>query len=288
LRTWRAWVAGLTAVCALAACGAHRVATPADGDTPQPPRPVSGQTVISLTFDDAYQNQWRYAVPLLRAHHMSATFYVITADSNRRCCMSWSQLRALQEQGDDVGSHTVSHPYLTQLLEPDISAEVCGSRQDMIARGIYNPQSFAYPFGTYNAAIEDVVKACGYTNARQGGGVSRSNILPGPPYTESLPPRDPFAVRTIAVNGASPIRLSDLKSFVIAAARHEGHWLPITFHNVCRAQSADYNPCMSSYGPIQDIVLAKFLSWLAATGERSGAPAGIVVRTMQQAVSERP
>src|SRR2546421_9614395 len=45
-------------------------------------------TVVSLTFDDAYANQRRYAVPLLRSHHMNATFYVITADSDGpyQCC----------------------------------------------------------------------------------------------------------------------------------------------------------------------------------------------------------
>ncbi|MDT4985381.1 MAG: hypothetical protein QOF95_2871 [Pseudonocardiales bacterium] len=287
LRGRRAWVIWLTAAFALAACGTHHASAPPTKAATA--GPVRAGTVISLTFDDAYQNQWLYAAPLLRAHHMNATFYVITADSNLpfRCCMSWAQLRALQDQGDDIGSHTISHPYLTQLRGPEISVEICGSRQDMISEGIYNPTSFAYPFGTYNSTLEDVVKGCGFTNARQGGGVSRSNITPGPPYTESLPPKDPYAVRTIAVDGASPIKLSALQSFVTAAARQGGDWLPITFHNVCHARSADYAHCMSSYGPIQDTVLAQFLTWLQAAGHPAGAPAGVVVRTMQQAMTAR-
>jgi hypothetical protein len=44
---------------------------------------------------------------------------------------------------------------------------------------------------------------------------------------------DPFAVRTIAVDGVSPITLADLESFVSAAAAHGGGWLPSTFHDVC-------------------------------------------------------
>ena len=61
---------------------------------------------MSLTFDDAYEDQWLYAVPLLRSNDMNATFYVITADSDGPypCCMSWTQLRTLQGEGDDVGS----------------------------------------------------------------------------------------------------------------------------------------------------------------------------------------
>ena len=84
------------------------------------PKQVRGQhekTVVSLTFDDAYENQWKYAVPLLRSRHVNATFYVITADSDGPypCCMSWAQLRTLQGEGDDIGSHTVDHPRLTTL-----------------------------------------------------------------------------------------------------------------------------------------------------------------------------
>jgi hypothetical protein len=45
---------------------------------------------------------------------------------------------------------------------------------------------------------------------------------------------------------------------------------------------------MASYGPIQDVALAQFLSWLQATGQPSGAPAGVVVRTMQQAMTGLP
>ena len=87
--------------------------------------------------------------------------------------------------------------------------------------------------------VERIVRRCGFTNARVGGGVSLSNSAPGPPYAETLPPKDPYAVRTIAVDGSSPIQLSDLKTFVTAAARHGGGWLPITFHNVCDAHAAD-------------------------------------------------
>ena len=104
---------------------------------------------MTLGFDDAYQNQWRYAVPLLRLHNMNATWYPITSDSDVpfQCCMSWAQVATLQDQGDDVGSHTIDHPDLTTLTPDQVTQEVCGSRQDMIANGTHDPVSFAYPFG---------------------------------------------------------------------------------------------------------------------------------------------
>ena len=222
----------------------------------------------------------------MRSHHMNATFYVITADSDGpyHCCMSWAQLRILQGEGNDIGSHTIDHPRLTTLTTARVKQEVCGSRQDMLRNGIGDPESFAYPYGSYDPATERVVAECGFTNARQGGGISSSNNTPAPPWAETLPPKDPEAVRTIAVDGASPILLPDLESYVTGAAT-AGGWLPITFHDVCDPYEADYIHCMSTYGPIDDTVLGQFLDWLGDAGHPGGAPAGVVVRTMRWAMS---
>jgi peptidoglycan/xylan/chitin deacetylase (PgdA/CDA1 family) len=247
----------------------------------------SARTVVSLTFDDAYEDQWRYAMPLLRSHHMNATLYVITADSDGPypCCMSWAQLRTLQGEGDDIGSHTIDHPNLTTLAKPRIEAEVCGSRRDMLRHGIYDPESFAYPYGSFNPADERIVARCGFTNARQGGGISSSGTTPGPPWVETLPPKHSEAVSTIAVNGASPIGLLGLQQYVTSAVAHGGGWLPITFHDVCNAYSSDYNNCMSTYGPILDTVLGQFLDWLQKAGRPGGAPSGVLVQTMRWAMN---
>lgn len=242
-------------------------------------------TTVSLTFDDAYENQYRYAGPLLRSHHMNATFYVITSDSDGPypCCMSWAQLRILQGEGDDIGSHTVTHARLTLLAPVRIRRQVCASRQDMLHNGIDDPVSFAYPFGSFNAVDERIVAECGFTNARQGGGISSSNTTPGVPWAETLPPKNSRSVRTIAPDGSSPIQLEVLERYVVGAADHGGGWLPITFHDVCDPNAGDFIHCMSTYGAIVDAVLARFLDWLGRAGQPGGAPAGVVVRTMRWA-----
>lgn len=280
----------LAAACLTIAGVAVSLAQHKPGAAAAQPRHAQGQshtTVVSLTFDDAYEDQWRYAVPLLRSHHMNGTFYVITADSDGPypCCMSWAQLRALQSEGDDVGSHTIDHPNLTKINAVRIRQEVCGSRQDMLKNGIRDPRSFAYPFGSFNAASERIVLRCGFTIDRQGGGISSSGTTPGPPWAETLPPKDPGAIRTIAVDGASPIRLADLEKFVTQAAAHGGDWLPITFHDVCDPYAADYIHCMSTYGAVDDTVLGQFLNWLQRAGHPGGPPAGVVVRSMRQAMN---
>ncbi len=246
-------------------------------------------TVVSLTFDDAYQDQWLYARPLLLSYHMNATLYVITSDSDKpyECCMSFAQLRTMQGEGNDIGGHGVSHLNLTDraVTRGQKVADVCGSRADLIRKGIHDPVSYAYPFGAFNAAAERVVKQCGYRNSRQGGGISSSSTTPEPPWSETIPPKDRYALRTIAVAGSSPMRLSQLQNFVTAVASHGGGWLPITFHEVCNQQAADYSHCMSTYGPVQDTVLRSFMDWLRNAGRADGAPAGVVVQTVRAAMN---
>jgi peptidoglycan/xylan/chitin deacetylase (PgdA/CDA1 family) len=247
----------------------------------------AARTVVSLTLDDAYENQWLYAVPLLRSHHMNATIYVITADSGgpSPCCMSWAQLRRLQGEGDDIGSQTIDHPNLAKLAPARIRQEACGSRRDMLRSGIYDPESFAYPYGLFDPVAERIVAQCGFSNARQGGGISNSSTRPEPPWVERLPPRHPEAVSTIAPAGAEPITLPVLERFVTAAAAHGGGWLPITFHDVCDPYAGDFVDCMATYGPILDTVLGQFLDWLQHAGRPGGAPAGVVVQTMRTAMN---
>jgi peptidoglycan/xylan/chitin deacetylase (PgdA/CDA1 family) len=245
--------------------------------------------VVSLTFDDAYVDQYLYLRPLLRAHHMNATYYVITADSDGpyRCCMSFAQLRTLQNEGDDIGGHGVSHVKLTGAAASSTEklADVCGSRTDLIAHGITDPVSYAYPFGAFDPAAEAMVASCGYGNSREGGDASLVTTTPSTPWAETLPPRDPYALRTVDVDAPKAKTLADLETFVNAAAAHGGAWLPLTFHQVCHRAAADYSTCMSSWSAIDDVLMGQFLNWLAAAGHPGGAPAGTVVETVRQAMT---
>jgi len=248
------------------------------------PYPVT----VSLTFDDQYENQWLYARPLLLANHMHATFYVITSDtdSGYSCCMSWSQLDTLASEGNDIGGHGVNHLDLTDqtLTLAQKTADVCGSRTDLINNGIGHPSSYAYPFGDFDSTAESIVSSCGYQSARAAGGISPSVTSPGPPWAEGIPPSDPFAVKAIDVDGNADKSLADLESFVTAAAINGGGWVPMVFHQVCDASTPDFSTCMSQYG-VRDTVLSDFMSWLSQAGQSGGAPTGTTVQTVARVIN---
>ncbi len=61
-----------------------------------------------LTFDDGYEDMYTDAVPSLLAHHYRGVFYIITGMIGGRY-MTWSQVRALDQYGMQIASHTVHH-----------------------------------------------------------------------------------------------------------------------------------------------------------------------------------
>lgn len=247
------------------------------------------KTVVALTYDDQYEGVYSHLRPMLRSHGMNATIYTITSDSEgpNPCCMSYAQLRTMQSEGDDVGGHGRDHVDLT---DPSTTAEqktadVCNGRKDLTDNGVYQPESFAYPFGSFNAAAEQIVRSCGYGTARQGGGLAQTTTAPGPRYAETLPPEDPLALRAIDVDAPNAKTLGHMQDFVNAAEAHGGGLLVMTFHEVCDRSDSDYASCMSSWSAVDTTVMGQFLDWLGKAGQSGGAPAGVQVRTVRAGVN---
>jgi peptidoglycan/xylan/chitin deacetylase (PgdA/CDA1 family) len=151
-----------------------------EADTPWP------SDTIVLTFDDGLTNFAEEAWPVLRGFGFGATVYVPTdfigAEAAwyaayklpRLSCMDWATLRAVQQQGADIQSHSCSHRALTELDADALQREVQRSRsvlEDGLGASV---RHFAYPFGSANALTRAAVVAAGYHTATVlGDGVYR-------------------------------------------------------------------------------------------------------------------
>jgi peptidoglycan/xylan/chitin deacetylase (PgdA/CDA1 family) len=211
-----------------------------------PARAAAAPTVVSLTFDDGTATEYQVR-PMLSDHGMHATFYVNSSRlGTDSYYMTWAQVDNLAADGNEIGGHTAYHIDLTQTDPTEAKREVCNDRKNLVDRG-YGARSFAYPFGSYNAAAQTIVRDCGYNSAR-----STSQFVPPP--SETMPPQDPYAIR-VAGSAATNVSLATLESFVTRVEQNGGGWAPLVFHQVCNA--CDGNS-------ISAADLAAFLDWLHA------------------------
>lgn len=241
------------------------------------------RTVVALTFTSGNVTQYN-ARAILSSHNMRGTFYVPSGwvDGGSSSTMSWGQLRDLYRDGNEVGGMGTDHKDLTTLSTADATKQVCGDRERLAALG-FDPQTFAYPAAAVNDDARSVVRSCGYLSGRTIGGLSATSG----PYAETLPPADPYRIRTANLPTA-PITLSSLQTAVNAAAANGGGLLPISFNSVCVSGTASYTSCMGTTRPIDSGVLSDFLNWLSSPGTSGHAPAGTTVETLRQALGAPP
>jgi peptidoglycan/xylan/chitin deacetylase (PgdA/CDA1 family) len=79
--------------------------------------------------------------------------------------MSWEQLSRLANAGWEIGSHTRTHPRLTQLDDDAIAEELTGSRHDC-EQWLDRPcESLAYPYGDQDSRVVEATREAGYVAA---------------------------------------------------------------------------------------------------------------------------
>ncbi|MBL8121899.1 polysaccharide deacetylase family protein [Candidatus Saccharibacteria bacterium] len=117
------------------------------------------QGIVSLTFDDGWQDVYTNGLPLLKKYGFKSTQYILTGSLNTPDYMTTSQVRAFQTQGSEIASHTVNHFDLTTLTASQLSSELTSSQSRL--RRLYGNSvatNFASPYGAYNATTVSAIK----------------------------------------------------------------------------------------------------------------------------------
>ena len=79
--------------------------------------------------------------------------------------MHLGQIRDWLAAGQEIGSHTRTHPWLTRLSRERAWEEIHGSKkklEDLFGRAV---RHFCYPYGDYNVMVADLVAQAGYATA---------------------------------------------------------------------------------------------------------------------------
>ncbi len=134
--------------------------------TELPPSSFS-QAMVSFAFDDGFSSHYTSTRNILNAAGVKGSFYVSTAFTNvEDGYMTSAQVLGLQADGHEVAAHTRTHPHLPTLTAQQATDEIVGSKNDLLAMGITNVDTFTYPFGEYNDSVKQIVKNAGFIGAR--------------------------------------------------------------------------------------------------------------------------
>ncbi len=136
--------------------------------------PSAGKSVL-ITFDDAFRDVYRNALPVLRSHGFPATIFINDGligkkaefstrpiDREREIC-SLSDLHALEAGGVAIANHGHSHRQLSELAEADVLYEY-EVTSNFIRNNFKNngfPNIFVFPKGAKNEKVKSFLRSKG-------------------------------------------------------------------------------------------------------------------------------
>jgi peptidoglycan/xylan/chitin deacetylase (PgdA/CDA1 family) len=137
---------------------------------------------LAVTFDDAYRSVFDMAHPIMERLGVRGTVFAPTdwvgrgepmtwpgidqwlggPHEQELLCLGWPELRELGTRGWEIGSHTCSHPHLTEVDEERLANELSSSKA-ACEEGMGRPcGSIAYPYGDVDARVTRATRAAGY------------------------------------------------------------------------------------------------------------------------------
>lgn len=193
-----------------------------DGTTGSPGQEVArggagmpAEKVVILTFDDGYDSVYRYAFPVLKEYHFTATVFPIVGMLGRKGFLQWNQMQEMAAYGIEFGSHTWHHLDLRTLQTKELEREVDQSRQ-FLERALGQPvRTFCYPSGKYNQEVLAEVRRAGYL-----GAVTTE-------YGAATFSADPYRLKRVRIDGREGLKVFAAKIInlepKVVAHWQEGH-----------------------------------------------------------------
>src|SRR3954469_2721472 len=120
------------------------------------------EKTVAITFDDGCETDLLYAAPLLKERNFGATFYLTTGFLGKPGYLSPAQVRQLSGLGFEIGCHSMTHPYLTDINEEDLQREIAGAKvqlEQILGRAV---EHFSCPGGRHNQRVSENARQAGY------------------------------------------------------------------------------------------------------------------------------
>ncbi len=133
--------------------------------------------VFCITFDDGFADNFLVAFPIMKKYGIKPTIFLIAhsigtekihekyKDREKDRYLKWKEVQDMLKAGVDFGSHTLTHPKLTELSRKDAWNEIFGSKKFIEKNIGQRIDFFCYPYGIQNEKVREAVKNAGYLGA---------------------------------------------------------------------------------------------------------------------------
>jgi len=174
--------------------------------------------MVSLDFDDGWLSAYKNGVPIFNNAGFKTTQNIFTEAFNDPAnYVTVNQVKTMQSLGNEIGCHSATHTDLTAITDStELAKEINGAKAALSAKGIQT-KTFAYPYGSYNSAVQAAVKAAGFASARSSDTGYNSKDT------------DRYALRIQSVENTTTF--NQIKAW-IDSAKKDKTWLILLFHEV--------------------------------------------------------
>lgn len=118
---------------------------------------------VAITFDDGNRSDHDEAVPLLAIRGFRATFFVCGRRAGSGGELTPEMIRTMRAAGMHIGSHAMTHRFLTSLSGEDEAAELRESRALLESIAGVPVTHFAPPGGRWSSRTARALREAGYT-----------------------------------------------------------------------------------------------------------------------------
>ncbi|HPP30083.1 MAG TPA: polysaccharide deacetylase family protein [bacterium] len=138
---------------------------------------IKNPSSLLITFDDGYADNLWYAIPVLKQFHITPIIFLTVnyigtdiifsryRDKEKDRFLNWEEVKEMTGEGVIFGSHSISHPHLTELNEEKLKEEICLSKKIIEDKTDKTVDFFCYPYGDFDERAIEKVKLAGYKNA---------------------------------------------------------------------------------------------------------------------------
>ncbi|WP_327003223.1 polysaccharide deacetylase family protein [Dactylosporangium sp. NBC_01737] len=179
--------------------------------------------LVSLTFDDGHESNATSALPLLQARNFKSTQCYMT-EAIEGVPGAPENVLAFANAGHEICSHSITHPFLSQIPLAQLRSELTHSQQYLQQVSGQAVRNIASPYGDYNATVLDEVKKS-YRSHRT--------------VDEGFNSKDNFDIYRIRVQNIEiDTTLAELQSW-LNQAKATNTWLVLVYHRVVPSGQTD-------------------------------------------------